>query len=146
MRKVNDGIIARGEDRYVVIFFLTRIRSSSRQPGERLPGEYRNFSSRVGTPLLCAVLCGGLSGKKGTLLEGGIRVPAIIEWPAVVKKHRKIDLVCNTTDIYPTLLELTGVKVDYQPVLDGWSILLLICDEKFNGYHEYGFWDYSIGG
>lgn len=40
-----------------------RIRSSSRQPGERLPGEYRNFSSRVGTPLLCAVLCGGLSGK-----------------------------------------------------------------------------------
>lgn len=44
-------------------FLLTRIRSSSRQPGERLPGEYRNFSSRVGIPLLCAVLCGGLSGK-----------------------------------------------------------------------------------
>jgi len=42
---------------------LTSIRSSSRQPGERLPGEYRNFSSRVDIPLLCTVLCGGLSGK-----------------------------------------------------------------------------------
>ncbi len=89
---------------------------------------------------------GGLSGKKGNLLEGGIRVPAIIEWPAVVKKHRKIDLVCNTTDIYPTLLELTGVKVDHQPVLDGRSILTLIRDQKFDGHKEYGFWDYPIGG
>jgi len=42
---------------------LTSIRSSSRQPGERLPGEYRNFSSRDDIPLLCTVLCGGLSGK-----------------------------------------------------------------------------------
>jgi len=63
-----------------------------------------------------------------------------------VKKHRKIDLVCNTTDIYPTLLELTGVKVDHQPVLDGRSILPLIRDQKFDGHKEYGFWDYPIGG
>ncbi len=89
---------------------------------------------------------GGLSGNKGNLLEGGIRVPAIIEWPAVVKQQRKIDLVCNTTDIYPTLLELTGVKLDHQPVLDGRSILPLIRGMKFNGHKEYGFWDYPIGG
>lgn len=89
---------------------------------------------------------GGLSGKKGNLLEGGIRVPAIIEWPSVVKQHRRIDLVCNTTDIYPTLLELTGVSVEHQPELDGRSILPLVRGEEFSGEHEYGFWDYPIGG
>ncbi|MDA0281924.1 MAG: sulfatase-like hydrolase/transferase [Planctomycetota bacterium] len=89
---------------------------------------------------------GGLSGNKGNLLEGGIRVPAIIEWPAVVKRHRKIDIVCNTTDIYPTLLALTGVTVEHQPVLDGRSILPLIRDEPFADRREYGFWDYPIGG
>ena len=89
---------------------------------------------------------GGLSGKKGTLLEGGIRVPAIIEWPAVVKKHRKLDHVCNTVDVYPTLLEIAGVTVDHQPVLDGRSILPLIRDEEFADRQEYGFWDYPIGG
>ena len=31
---------------------------------------------------------GGLRGNKGTVFEGGLRVPCVIEWPAVIKKSR----------------------------------------------------------
>ena len=54
----------------------------------------------------------GLSGRKGNLLEGGIRVPAIIEWPSVIRKPRTTQRVSGTVDIYPTLLELAGVEME----------------------------------
>ncbi|HIG81504.1 MAG TPA: hypothetical protein EYQ62_07695, partial [Verrucomicrobiales bacterium] len=88
-----------------------------------------------------------LSGKKGTLLEGGIRVPAIIEWPAVIKKNRITHVPANTVDIYPTVLELAGVKMpDQQPLLDGISLAKLLRGEKFERAKSMGFWNYKTGG
>ncbi|HUG19897.1 MAG TPA: sulfatase-like hydrolase/transferase, partial [Planctomycetaceae bacterium] len=49
---------------------------------------------------------GGLRGRKGSLWEGGVRVPTIIEWPAVVTSPRITDVAGNTFDIYPTLIDL----------------------------------------
>jgi len=90
---------------------------------------------------------GGLSGKKGTLLEGGIRVPAIIEWPAVIKKNRITQVPANTVDIYPTILELAGVKMpDQQPLLDGVSLAKLLSGEKFERGNSFGFWNYKVAG
>ena len=54
---------------------------------------------------------GGLRARKGSLYEGGIRVPAVLEWPARVKANRITDINANTSDIYPTLLELAGVAL-----------------------------------
>ena len=39
---------------------------------------------------------GGLSGRKGTLWEGGIRVPAIIEWPARIQSPSQTAAPCAT--------------------------------------------------
>jgi len=70
---------------------------------------------------------GGLRGKKSTIYEGGVRVPAIIEWPARVKKPFATSVPAVTSDIYPTILEIVGHTVanQVQPI-DGVSILDLI--------------------
>lgn len=89
---------------------------------------------------------GGLSGKKGTLYEGGIRVPAIIEWPNVIKKNRITERVSSTVDIYPTLLEIAGVTTDKQPHLDGESLLPLLRGEEKPRKAPLGFWVLSTKG
>lgn len=78
---------------------------------------------------------GPFSGKKATLLEGGLRVPAIIEWPAKLKQAVITEAV-TTSDIYPTLLSLMGIAVDAQPVLDGepvFDILMGECSTRSRG-------------
>ncbi|MDP7017256.1 MAG: sulfatase-like hydrolase/transferase [Pirellulaceae bacterium] len=89
---------------------------------------------------------GGLRGNKGKVYEGGLKVPAILEWPAEIKSHRKINTRCNTCDIYPTLLELAEVKVDRQPVLDGVSLADVIDGQQTVRKRGMGFWDFPIGG
>jgi arylsulfatase A-like enzyme len=75
---------------------------------------------------------GGLSqkysggrGKKGSIYEGGLRVPALLEWPAKLQ-HRAISTPINTSDIYPTLIEIAQAKVSHQPTLDGVSLIKVL--------------------
>lgn len=89
---------------------------------------------------------GGLRGKKGTVWEGGLRVPGLIEWPARVKAPRRIDVPCGTVDIFPTLLELAGAKVAKPVPLDGISLVPLIDGEVKQRPKPLGFWDYTIAG
>ena len=89
---------------------------------------------------------GGLSGKKGNLYEGGIRVPAIIEWPGRIDMPRRIDMPCSTVDIHPTLLELAGVTVEHQPVLDGMSLVPLLDGRSMHRTRPLGFWVYPRRG
>ena len=68
-------------------------------------------------------------GRKRSLFEGGVRVPAMLEWPARVKPGRRTDVVCSTLDYFPTILDLAGVKpaapqrpsdgVSLRPLIDG---------------------------
>jgi arylsulfatase A-like enzyme len=88
----------------------------------------------------------GGRAKKGAIYEGGLRVPAIIEWPARIKKPRITQIPGNTTDIYPTLLELTGIKPVYQPVLDGVSLVSVIDDKSAARPSGMGFWKMNQGG
>jgi arylsulfatase A-like enzyme len=66
-------------------------------------------------------------GNKGTFLEGGIRVPAIINYPAKLPGGEVRDQIVTAMDWYPTVLELCGIerKAD-APALDGFSLLPLI--------------------
>lgn len=89
---------------------------------------------------------GGLRGKKGDIWEGGLRVPALIEWPARVKQPRRIGIPCGTVDIYPTLLELAGAKVAKQTPLDGRSLVPLLDGRMKERGQPLGFWDYTIAG
>ena len=89
---------------------------------------------------------GPFRGKKGQVYEGGLLVPAILEWPKVIKENRIADARCNSCDIYPTLLEIAGVKMKKQAPLDGVSLLQLIKGGELRKNRSMGFWDYPIKG
>ena len=84
--------------------------------------------------------------KKGSIYEGGLRVPAMIEWPARLPKSRITDVVSFSSDIYPTLVELTGAQVDNQYPLDGISLVDLIYGKMKKRESGIGFWRYPYPG
>jgi len=61
-------------------------------------------------------------GQKGNQYEGGIRVPGVMEWPAVIKEPTSTSVISVTSDILPTLAELTGESLPERPI-DGISLL-----------------------
>ncbi|MGH9340428.1 MAG: sulfatase family protein [Acidobacteriota bacterium] len=89
---------------------------------------------------------GGLSGRKGDLWEGGIRVPAIIDWPARIPQPRASDFPAHSSDIYPTVLEIAGITLPSQPRLDGISLLPVIEGTLQARPQPMGFWVYPAQG
>jgi len=67
-----------------------------------------------------------LRGCKGYLYEGGIRVPLIVRWPSVVKPGTICTTPVISTDFYPTILDVAGLKPEPGKPLDGESIVPLI--------------------
>jgi arylsulfatase A-like enzyme len=89
---------------------------------------------------------GGRRGNKGQIYEGGLLVPALLEWPVRVPQPRIVTLPCATYDLYPTLLELAGATVDNQPPLDGISLVPLLDGKMKDRPKPMGFWDYPAPG
>lgn len=81
---------------------------------------------------------GPLRGSKGELYEGGIRVPAILEWPAMFPKPKNIDVPASTSDLFPTLLSMTMVDHDSDLILDGEDIFPVLKGEQERN-HPIGF-------
>lgn len=63
-----------------------------------------------------------LRGGKGTIYEGGTRVPAIIVWPGHTKAGATSDALISSIDMYPTLLEMAGINLTQNHLVDGISI------------------------
>lgn len=100
-------------------------------------------SDNGGLPKLGAT---GGRGNKGMIYEGGLRVPAILEWPARISQPRATTVPCVTSDIYPTLLDIAGVHINNQPPLDGISLTPVIGGDMNARPKPIGFWDYPIKG
>ena len=73
---------------------------------------------------------GKLRAGKGTLYEGGVRVPAIANWPGKVRPGTVVDQPVHVTDWYPTLLKLGGAKLDQPLPLDGHDVWPVISDGR----------------
>ena len=87
---------------------------------------------------------GGHRGHKGQVFEGGLLVPAFLEWPSRLRKPRRTDLRCNTCDFLPTLLAVAGIERKPGPVLDGVDLSPLLSDtpkEEALRQRPMGFWD-----
>lgn len=69
-----------------------------------------------------------LRGQKGTLYEGGIRVPAWVSWPAVLEA-RKVSAPLHITDWMPTLTKLVGWQPEADPEWDGQDVWPLVTGE-----------------
>ena len=63
-----------------------------------------------------------LRGGKATVYEGGVRVPCIVNWPQLTKPGSRSDAIIQSTDFYPTFLDLLGLKAQPGQVFDGTSI------------------------
>ena len=64
-------------------------------------------------------------GVKGKVYENGIRVPAVIEWPAGIPEPAVSSISAATSDILPTLCKLAGTKLPNVP-LDGIDLVPLL--------------------
>jgi arylsulfatase A-like enzyme len=63
---------------------------------------------------------------KGTLYEGGVRVPLIVCWPSVAEPGSVCDEPVQHVDFYPTFLEITGADAPGDHPLDGHSFVPLL--------------------
>ena len=73
---------------------------------------------------------GKLRGNKGSLWEGGHRVPAIASWPGRIAAGSTCDELAIGMDLLPTMAELAGTKLPAEHVFDGRSIVPLLDGAK----------------
>jgi arylsulfatase A-like enzyme len=66
------------------------------------------------------------TGRKTELLEGGLRIPSIISWPAHIPQNQTIDQVTISMDWMPTLLAAAGVSSDPAYPPDGINLLPML--------------------
>ncbi|YCM42990.1 sulfatase-like hydrolase/transferase [Verrucomicrobiaceae bacterium 227] len=76
---------------------------------------------------------GPFRGHKHTMYEGGLRVPAVVEWPGTIAPGTTTDSLTATVDYFPTVVELTGANLGSKAKipLDGYSMVDLFKGQPF---------------
>ncbi|MEE4213926.1 MAG: sulfatase [Bacteroidales bacterium] len=85
-------------------------------------GPWLNYGNHAGST-------GGLKEGKGTSMEGGVREPCIMHWPAVITPGQLSNSLASTIDILPTIAEITGTQLPGHKI-DGVSILPILRGDK----------------
>ena len=90
-----------------------------------------------------------LRGNKGAYYEGGIRVPLIIDWPGRTKANATCYSPVSLVDLFPTLCDIAGGKVDSDWKLDGTSLVPTfdgsdLKDERAIFWHFPGYLDTPV--
>jgi len=80
-------------------------------------------------------------GRKGMLLEGGLRVPYIVRWPGKIEAGSTTDHLSYFPDVMPTLAELSGAKVPN--AIDGISFLPTLLGKGKQKQHDFLYWEYE---
>jgi len=84
---------------------------------------------------------GIFKGHKGSLFEGGIRVPGIICWPDKIPAGQVVDAPVAAMDIFPTVLNAAGGNTgDYE--IDGTDIMPVLTGKKKEA-HDMIFWEFG---
>ncbi len=88
---------------------------------------------------------GVLRGLKGSVFEGGVRVPMIVKWPGEIEPGTDTDHVSAFWDVMPTIAEITGATVpegingtSFLPTLTGTEELQEEGDPLYWEYHAFG--------
>jgi arylsulfatase A-like enzyme len=72
---------------------------------------------------------GPLRDGKGTMFEGGYRVPCVMRWPGKIPAGTKCNELVTTMDIFPTVARLIGAEMPVDRVIDGKDIWPLMAGE-----------------
>ena len=73
-----------------------------------------------------------MKGRKGSVDEGGVRVPFLIRWPGHIRPGVKIPQIAGAIDMLPTLADLAGVRVASTKPLDGKSVKPLLLGQAID--------------
>jgi arylsulfatase A-like enzyme len=68
----------------------------------------------------------GMRAGKGSVYEGGVRVPFIVRWPGVTTPGSTCDVPVMGLDLFPTILQITGQTTTGQRTVDGVSLVPLL--------------------
>ena len=79
-----------------------------------------------------------LRGEKGSMYEGGLRVPFIMYWPETLKGGRVDSRPITSMDIYPTAAKLAGAEVKHP--IDGVDLMPYLTQNHDELPHEEFFW------
>jgi arylsulfatase A len=83
------------------------------------------FTSDNG-PVIPPGSTGPLQGAKSSVLEGGVRVPAIVRWPARIPRGSVSADPVSTLDLFPTMLALAGGNLPADRAYDGMDVTRLL--------------------
>lgn len=83
----------------------------------------------------------GMKGMKGSVDEGGTRVPFYIRWSGVFEQGKDIDEMNNHYDILPTFADILNIDISDIPNLDGRSFLPAMVDPDYKGEDRYRFFN-----
>jgi arylsulfatase A-like enzyme len=84
-----------------------------------------------------------LRGYKAQLLEGGIRVPFMVQWKGRLPAGKTDDRPVIQLDVLPTVLAAAGITAPADARLDGVNLLPYLNGERTDAPHEALFWRYS---
>lgn len=110
-------------------------RTSKRQPDDPFLTDWRKWAG-VQPPTVNSPLRDG----KGTLYEGGTRVPMMWSWPGRIRPGTTSDAVVGHIDLYPTLLDLLGLPRPAQQQMDGMSYAAVL--RQTGGLDRRAFFNY----
>jgi arylsulfatase A-like enzyme len=102
------------------------------------------FTSDNGGQLSTGATNGPLRAGKGDMYEGGIRVPMCAAWPGRTPPGSRSDRVALTMDLFPTLCEAAGVRIEHP--IDGGSILPTLTGKPQGQNDRILFWVRREGG
>ncbi len=83
-----------------------------------------------------------LNGAKGSVHEGGIRVPMLMRWPAGLAGKREMADMVHFSDWFPTILSMAGIEVPRDLKIDGVNLHPVIRGEK-GTICEKRFWQWN---
>ena len=75
---------------------------------------------------------GDMKGRKGSIHEGGVRVPLFIRWPGHIKPNTNVTQIAAHIDLFPTIIELCGLPMPRTLPQDGISLVPLLKGETAN--------------
>ena len=98
------------------------------------------FSNDNGGPHVTNTSNYPLRGMKATFLEGGIRVPAFMVYPGVVKANSRYAYPISFLDFLPTFARAAGVEIPSERGIDGVDLLPYINRQKTERPHQTLYW------
>jgi arylsulfatase A-like enzyme len=94
-----------------------------------------------------------LRSGKGSVYDGGVRVPFVMSWPGTLKQGAKSEMMISSLDIFSTTVELAGGTVPIDRVIDGVNLIPYLTGTKDGEPHkalffrrkDRGFWAIRSG-